>query len=253
MMTALVKKVVIFGVIGILFAMSIMPTLAQRSIVNQDKKIIKTQIEEYCVDGTIITRDVKLTQQQTNELKNQLINTPEADKRLTILQSYGLIPDDITMNDLKQDMFLRAEALGITPQKVQELSLLLDPVIKQRPPILLDFFSKVSTTHLSGGSMRIGLSSLIGYLNFLRGWNLPKADFFDAAWGLIGVVDSRGLFNEHSLVTFPGFMCLTGFVGYNVKLPLFAHNFVGYSAITFAAGIGVHTVIWFYWLNQLPN
>jgi hypothetical protein len=154
------------------------------------------------------------------------------------------------MNDIERDMYIRAEALGITPERVHKLTALLDPIVKQRPPILLDFFSRVSTVHIGGGSLRVGLSALIGYLNFLRGWNLPKADFFDVAWGLIGVVDSWGLMNHHSVVTFPGIMCLTGFVGYNIKLPLFVHNFWGYSAMTFAAGLGVHTVIWLYWLNQ---
>lgn len=248
-----VKNAVVFWVIGAFLLTSVMPALAQRSFTKPETNAIDIQIEEYRADGTVITKDITLTQQQTNELKNQLLRTPEAEKRLSILQSYGLIPADQTMESLKQGMFLRAEALGITKERVQELSTLLDPVVKQRPPILLDFFSKVSTTHMGGGSIRLGLSVLIGYLNFLRGWNLPKADFFDAAWGLLGVVDSKGFLNEHQLVTFPGFMCLTGFVGYNVKLPLFVHTYMGYSAMTFAAGIGTHAVIWLYWLNQLQQ
>ncbi len=209
------------------------------------ESVIKIEVNEYKPDGTIETTSVPLAQGGVNELKKALLLAKNSDERFDVLKEYGLIPEEETLDDLKQGMCERAELMGITPEKVEKLK----PVIKQRPPIMLDFFSKIDTAYLFGGSVRIGSSALIGYLNFLRGWNLPKADFFDVSWGLLGMVNSKGLLVEHSMSTFPGFVCLTGFVGYNVKLPLFAGVFSGYAAMTFAAGIGFHNVIFFYWLQ----
>jgi len=122
-------------------------------------------------------------------------------------------------------------------------------VVKNRLPILFDLFCRVSTIHSGGCSARIGLSPLVSMLNFYKGWNLPKADVMDIAWGTVGVVDTWGMLTHHSLVTFPGMVCLVGFVGYNFKVPFLAHIFDGYAAATFAMGFGLHAVIFFYWLQ----
>jgi hypothetical protein len=250
-----VKKGVIVGVAVLLCSLTLSPVFAHTrdrtypTAVQQPR--IDIAVEEHTADGTVVTHFVPLTQKEINALKKDLLQADSGDARLTILQDYGLIPADVTPDDLERGMRKRAEALGFSPERIENILLKLDPIVKQRPPILLDFFSEVNTIFLGGCTFRIGLSALIGYLNFLRGWNLPKVDMLDIAWGMFGVVDSSGLLNRHSMVTFPGYLCLAGFVGYNVKLPLLLNTYYGYSAMTFAAGLGFHTVIWFYWLSNL--
>ncbi|RLF31699.1 MAG: hypothetical protein DRN07_06625 [Thermoplasmata archaeon] len=253
------KKGFAVGVIALFLCLSVTSVYGAESSVKSressgamQEAVVEIEVDEYRADGSINTVIVPLTQDEVNNLKEDLLSAKTADERFAIFKEYGLIPEEKTMEELKNDMYARAEAMGLTREKVAQLASRFEPIVKQRPPILLDFFSRVNTVYMGGGTVRVGLSALIGYLNFLRGWNLPKADFFDVSWGLLGVVDSSGLIVQHQLVTFPGIMCLVGFVGYNIKLPLFLNGFWGYSAVTFGAGLGFHTVIWFYWLNRPP-
>jgi hypothetical protein len=206
-------------------------------------------VAEYRSDGSIVTVTTYLSEEDVNELSSVLLSTERRDETLKLLQEYGLIPGDVTEGDIQKGMMQRAISMDLSPDIMH--SDVIAPILKQRLPIMIDFFSKISTVHIGGASVRLGLSPIIGYLNFIRGWNIPKLDALDMAWGLVGVVDSWGVLTHHSLVTFPGCMGLFGFVGYNVKLPIAVHTFYGYAGMTFAMGLGLHSVIFFYWLNSL--
>jgi hypothetical protein len=239
------KKGCILLVIVLLCCLSCIPSIT--SSVISPSATVPIEVNQYQPDGSINTATIYLAEDDIAALRADILAVGSAGERFAVYQYYGLIPEGVSLATLQQDMMYRAGAMEFSPERSQLKN--GDALVKNRLPILFDLFCRVSTIHSGGCSARIGLSPLVSMLNFYKGWNLPKADVMDVTWGTVGVVDTWGLLTHHSLVSFPGMMCLVGFVGYNFKMPFLAHIFDGYAAATFAMGFGLHAVIFFYWLQ----
>jgi hypothetical protein len=105
----------------------------------------------------------------------------------------------------------------------------------------LTFFNSIDAVFVVGNALRIGTTPFGNFVNAMLNLNLKGIDAIDAAWGLIGVVNSKGLLFSHAFVAFPGIFTTLGFVGISVKIPFYVHIFTGFSTITAAIGIGIHT------------
>jgi len=160
----------------------------------------------------------------------------------------GFIPQEVTPEELKKGMYAKAESMGLSKERIQKIV----PQYGTKtliPPILLAFFSRVDAVYFFDNSLRIGLSPIIDLLYFIAGWGMKKIDFFDTCWGMFGVVSTEGLLTQPCL-GMPSIMCLAGFVGYSIKFPLTMDIFTGYSAMTFAIGVGIHDVSFLPWLPR---
>ena len=145
-------------------------------------------------------------------------------------------------------MYEKAEILGLTKDRADEITSWYVRTTNLRLPILLTFFCKVGAVYTLGGRVRMGFPSYVGLTKFFRGFRF--FDLVDVCWGLVGVIDTKSFLRGHSLVTMPGLMCLAGFIGTHIHIPLFLNIYTGYSAIAYAAGIGFHDVTFLPWIPR---
>ncbi len=232
------KKIFIIGAITLFLILAVSPAIQAENTnnsINDKEKLYEIEIEEFKADGTTEKNIIQLTNKELNELKNELLSTRSVDDQLLILKKYNLIPEDKSINDLENGMREKAFNLGIdTNQK--------STIFRFRQPILLQFFKKVTATYIGGISTNFGFKFITNIINRILDLNLPTFDFADFTGGLFGVVTTEGLLlkNSHTLITFPGFSGMIGFVGYRTNFPLLLHTYTGYSAITFGLGFGMH-------------
>ena len=71
-----------------------------------------------------------------------------------------------------------------------------------------------------------------------------RIDVVNFAGGAIGVTHTVDLFYKQTMITFPGFTSMVGFVGYSFKIPTAIHVFIGFSVATFGIGLGIKLKEW---------
>lgn len=265
MKKAIWKKGLVISIIVIFCSLTVVPVIRSLNVTSSkegyegiycnpnsydelQEHFIDVELVEYKPDGSIVRRIVPLTQNVVNELKSKLTNAKTIEERFPILKEYGLIPDGTLIKDWEKGMYEKAEILGLTKDKANEITSEYKRTTNVRLPILLTFFCKVGAVYTLGGRVRMGFPSYVGMTKFFRGFRF--FDLIDVCWGLVGVVDTKNFLRGHSLVTMPGFMFLAGFVGAHIHIPLFLNIYTGYSAMTYAAGIGFHDVTFLPWIPR---
>ncbi len=132
----------------------------------------------------------------------------------------------------------RAALLGLDQQDANNLNDEEAAGRLLRMPLLLNFFCKVNAAYILSGEAGVGLPPLFGMVKFFGGHRVAQFDLFDVCWGAFGVLQTKTLFRQHSMVTMPSLLGMAGFVGIHVHVPFMLNIYNGYSAITFAAGLG---------------
>lgn len=228
------KKFIAFGVLILFFTLIFAP-ITNASLENQskpEKELLQIEISEYKSDGIIENKIFSLTKKEVNELKDELLKSTTIDKQLLILKKYNLIPENVDVTDLENDMYKKASHLGINKDILPEKS-------KIRLPILLKFFNEVTAVYMLGPSLDIGLKFIIRIINLIPLINLPTFDFVDVCGGIFGITTTSGKFSNNTLITFPGITGMLGFIGYRIKLPFLMHIYSGFSVVTFGLGLGL--------------
>lgn len=226
------KKILVLGVCA-LFLLLIFSNTAVADIKKPSPKLFDIEVTDHNPDGTKDTRIVKLTLKEVNNLRKDILNAESMEEKHSIFRNYNLVSKDIKLETLKQGMLKRAEEIGVKCDI--ELK-----KIRLKFPIVISFFDKVDVIYLGGTSARVGTSPITNLINRLLKTKLPGIDLVDMCTGLFGIVNTRGLYVKHTLVSLFGLAGLVGFVGTSVKLPFLMHIFNGYSAMTFGIGTGVH-------------
>ena len=67
-------------------------------------------------------------------------------------------------------------------------------------------------------------------------------DLVNMCWGALGILETKGLLRAHSLVMVPSILVMSGFVGIHAHIPMLLNVYNGFSAMTFAAGLGPHNI-----------
>ena len=111
---------------------------------------------------------------------------------------------------------------------------------------MISFFNKVDAVYVMSTRSRIGFPLYRGLLKFVTRFRF--IDLVDLSGGLIGIVNARNVLRQHALVTMPSVLGLGGFVGMHIHIPFILNIYTGFSAVTFAAGLGIHTVGWLPWI-----
>lgn len=229
------------AIIGMVFTpvVSSLNTQSVRQIMDNiqisDENLIDIEITEYSADGSTFTKTISLKSTDVENLKNQILEAKSLEEKCSILRSFGLIEDEDTPEVWQKEMFEKASDLGLSEELIRE------KCFHWRLPILLTFFNSIDAVFVMGNALRIGTSPLVNFVNAMLNLNLKGIDAIDAAWGLIGVVNSKGLLFSHAFVAFPAMFTTMGFVGISIKIPFYVHIFTGFSVVTGAIGIGLHT------------
>jgi hypothetical protein len=233
------KKILTCGVIFLFVVLSLNSTAYSERNLFEKEDLFDIEISEYRSDGTVNNRIVKLNRVELNELKSDLLYSSTNEKKFEILKEKGLISQNIKLNNLEEEMYLMANQMGISKDSFPD-------DFKIRLPIILTLFSVVNAVYFGGVSLSIGVSPLIRIFNIISPIKLPGIDVLNFVGGLFGVTHTVGLFNKQSLITFPGFSSMIGFIGFSFKIPAAMHIFVGFSVATVGFGLGFNLKEWIF-------
>lgn len=185
-------------------------------------------IDEYRPDGTIVTRELLCTRDDIERMSIELAGADGIEETVMVLASH----DIISAGEARNLMAAVREQCKTAEQNLNDIWL---------PPLSIMFFSEVSTTFRWGGTVRLGMTPFLRLINRFLKTDLQRGiDIVDVCWGLRGSLHTRGLLGEHRLSLRPGAVCLVGFIGYGIHIPLLWHSFYGSTVMTMAAGLGEH-------------
>jgi hypothetical protein len=264
------KDVIVFGLIISFLVIAIAPSFNAETnkFINDEMKPfakvgdVEFEVIEFKSDGSIEKTIVKLTLEESNELKFKLKEIKNSEEKLFLYKEYGIIPEDVTLEKLKKGMQEKAERFGLTEE-------ILSRITKKNFPILSDFEhfginSRCFVFGSNGFPLRLifGLSSFTRIINcylqfyskILNFLNLnlfvPSIDLINSHLGFI--ISFQALDGKYPDINFDGMsiagiLLMIGFVGFYFHaseyfpfflLPIFTFmdTFVGYSAFILIAG-----------------
>lgn len=105
---------------------------------------------------------------------------------------------------------------------------------------LLAPMCRIKAIFIGGGNFRVGFP-IFGLFKLLS-WKGFSADIINACWGVFGIVETDGMVRQHILFAVPCFMSIIGFVGTHIRIPMVLDYYDGYAALTFALGLGLHSI-----------
>ncbi|MGC9308082.1 MAG: hypothetical protein ACP5FL_04815 [Thermoplasmatota archaeon] len=201
---------------------------ASTAPVDAGQETLTIAVDEYQPDGTIITRQVVCAREDVEQMTLELDRASGIEEIVSILASHGII----SRHEAQELVAAIREHMDTAEPDMVNLWL---------PPLSVMFFSEVSTTFRWGGTIRLGMTPFLRLINRFLKSNLQRGfDVVDLCWGLRGTLYTRGLLGEHRLTLRPGMVCLAGFIGYGIHIPLLRHSFYGSAMMTLAAGLGEH-------------
>lgn len=225
--------------------LSLLKTEGQESYENNNEtqeELMKVEVTQYGHDGLTEKRIVTLPQNEVNELRDRLIDTKTIEERFCILKEYGLILKEYSLESWKEGMYRKAEGIGLREYEVQNLTSKYEEMGIFNLPVLLSFFCKVNAIYVLSGDVNLGLPPIIGLSKFFGSSRILAFDLVDVCWGAFGMLETKGLLRNHALIGVASFMGMAGFVGIHIHIPLVLDMYNGFSAMTFAVGLGMHSV-----------
>lgn len=245
-MKKLLAVAVILLFFGVAFAPSINAVDRNKSRIFRDipqGKMLRIPVLECKADGTRKTKMVSISRESAKELREKIIqvNTPE--EKFLLFQQYGLIPEDLTLEQLRAEMYRFAERYDITLDKLLGLKERLERIPLIGPPRAVNFLSFNVGEGYFGLHLLLGLSFFTGVLNSIlfNPWEdwyfnppsfaIPSVDLFDIFLGLLeGKIESESNFS-YFRTRGGSLVYLLGFVGFVFSVPLLIKvwGFVGFS------------------------
>ncbi|MFO8133529.1 MAG: hypothetical protein R6U10_06345 [Thermoplasmatota archaeon] len=207
-----------------------------------DEATTQAYVTQYNADGSAERRTVTLSMQAVRHLKDRITGATSAEQRFSLLQEYGLLPADASLASWKTGMEQRAASLGLDQRDADNLNDVDAAPLLPRMPLLLNFLCKVNAIYVLSGEASVGLPPLFGIMKLFGGQRVAQFDLFDICWGAFGVIETKTLLRQHTMVTMPSVLGMAGFVGIHVHIPMVLNIYNGFSAITFAAGLGPHSI-----------
>lgn len=267
MIQEIVRKGLIIGIITLFMSLTALPALSTGQLINLGDKnrkfgiteamdtpletrgnTIEIELTEYRPDGSYETRMVELPLDMVREIMITFQNLKDPISGFTILKKYGLIPEGTRLEDWRRGMQNRAQTLGVLPGNAKALFQLSMEAARLKLPFMVSVLNRVDAVSVIGSRTRIGFPFYRGLVKFLTRFRF--VDLFDICGGLVGIINTKNLIRQHSLVTIPSVMGMVGFVGMHIHIPFILNIYTGFSAMTFAAGLGIHTVDFLPWI---PN
>lgn len=245
----LLRRGIAVVVIALLIALAFAPginAVVEKSILPKNEKLVRLLVTEHKPDGTRESKIVRLPESQAKELKERLENVEDIDERLSVYKEYGLIPERVTNQKLRDGMEEKARQLGLSKEKLEKMSLNLNTILCNNERVTIkNYFCLLTALWIIGIPFFIGTSSVMWRINFIleslgRQLILPGFDFVDfiACLGMGEVRTQLGLLPAES-TWFQGYiLLLIGFVGFTIGyLPhLFWGELFGFASVAYAIG-----------------
>lgn len=238
------KKVFSIIVILIFIGIAFTPTLSGNDLNNRvESELTAISISTYENDGIVEKTTVKLYIEEALELAKQLKETNNHKKRFSLFKKYGLIPKDVTREQLRQKMLKYAAQIGLTRNKMDSIFKKFANGRRESDRwFAANYLNAIEGVFVFNYNLPLGLSMFTGTPNLalyaMHKDLLPSADILYIALSPLGFYE----FVEGELPDFHlfslGAFGLIGFVGYVVSSPLFGIGgyMVGYAVISFAFG-----------------
>lgn len=242
MINTIWEKGVAISAVVIMISLVFLPVLNSTAETVDDSEKLTAEITEYRADGSVVQNVIMLTSTMAQDLKTAILQTHNQEKRLKILRDYGLLPEEINSERWQSGMMQRANTVGLNTNDVYEITANSAKLGLFKLPFILNFFCKVNGVYILGGNARLGLPPLLGFLKFFGNSRIMTMDLVDMCWGAMGILETNGFLARHSLVMVPSFLIMAGFVGVHVHIPLVVNVYNGFSAMTFAAGLGPRNI-----------
>lgn len=232
---------VILLFISVAFAPSINANFSKTTI---DGEMAKVTVSLYNADRTVEKTTVKLSKEKALELAKQLKHINDPEERFLLHKEYGLIPEDVTREQLRQKMLSVAERLGITGEKIESF---YKKLVNERDGpdrwFAANYLNAIEGEFIFNYNLPFGLSMFTGTLNHKldsQGKDLiPSADLMYAAFTPLGIYEfSDGVLPDFHFLYLGAFL-LVGFVGYVISYPLFGIGgyMVGHAVASYAIGL----------------
>ena len=255
------NKTLIIGIVILFLSVSVSPGLNARineklteEIYTRGKgQVVTFKVTEFKSDGTTEKTVVEITHEEAKELKNKLKNIKTSGEQLSLYKKYGLIPEDVTLEQLKTGMKEKAERNGLTEDKLNQL---IEKVFSKRNYSLkLNQMCYVSVTQQSYLRLIFGLSFITRAINAFIWSNLdlnfyvPSIDLLNSHLGFFDDINVKnGLSdNIYYSTTFFGIVAMLCFVGFYIHesdsllfwfFPFLTHteSWFGYAAFVIVYG-----------------
>ena len=209
---------------------------------NSAQESVDVEMTSYAPDGSVSEKVVSLPLTEIRELKERLVAAKTADARFFILKEYGLISREQSLAGWRGGMLGKADSIGLTDEIAMDASSSYAAAGIFNLPILLNFFCKVNALYVLSAEAHLGFPPLIGFNKLFGSSKMLKFDIADMCLGAFGMVETTGLLRTHTLAAVASFMALAGFVGVHIHIPFVLDVYNGFSAMTFAAGLGLRNI-----------
>lgn len=254
------NKTFIIGIIILFLGVSISPSLnasINEKLTNNINnhglgQVVKFKVTEFKSDGTTEKTVVEMTIKDAKELETKLKNMKAYEDKLSLYKRYGLIPEDVTLEQLKVGMIEKAKRNGLTEEKLNQL---IEGIFSQRNYSLeLNQMCYVSVTQKSYLRLLFGLSLITRAINAYI-WSkldldfyVPSIDLLNTHLGFYNDINAKnGLSDDIYYESFFGVVAMLCFVGYYVHesdsmlfwfFPFLTHtdSWFGYAALAFIYG-----------------
>jgi len=250
----------IIGIIILFLGVSISPSLnasINEKITNNITygrigQVVKFKVTEFKSDGTIDKTIVEMSLNDAKELETKLNNMKTYEDKLSLYKRYGLIPEDVTLEQLKAGMIEKAERNGLTEDILNQI---IERIFSKRNYSLeLNQMCYISTTQKSYLRLLFGLSLITRAINAYIWSNLdldfyvPSIDLLNTHLGFYNDINAKdGRSDDIYYESFFGVVAMLCFVGYYVHesdsmlfwfFPFLTHtdSWFGYSALTIVYG-----------------
>ena len=213
------------------------------TVLFSEEDVVEILITENKPDGSIEETIVLLPREQVEELSKELKEAREPEKKIAIYKEYELIPQDVSLEQLRIGMLQKAQHLGLTQKKIENLNRLAFPIKNVfSSNMAFNYNCSVYGKITQGMKYLFGLSAFTSSINFLfKLWlipyRIPSVDLLDIFVTENGKLDAV----NGSLPDFHtkwGFLIavIFGFVGYSFVVPpipgvLTGGEFFGYAVV----------------------
>jgi len=223
-MKAMVNRFMVIFASVILISLFTQPYVSA-SASQEKEKMINVEITQYDENGIAEKKTIKLPYHIVEMLKEKLIKAND-NERTKLLREYGLLPEHEMKYPVRDGNNINTTVYG-------KLGLI-------NVPVLFSTFSRVNAIYVLNGGIHLGIP-ITGTRKFF-GSNVFSYDLIDMCWGAIGIVETQGLVRTHTLITIPSVLLMGGFIGIHIHVPMLLDIYHGYSAMTFAVGLGFHSI-----------
>jgi len=214
-----------------------------KTVLFSKEDVVEILITENKPDGSIEETIVPLPREQAEELREELKEAREPEEKIAIYKEYELISQDVSLEQLRIGMLQKAQHLGLTQKKIENLNRLaffIKNVLSTN--ISFNYNCSVYGKLTKGMKYLFGLSAFTSSINFLfKLWlipyRIPSADLLDIFVTEKGKLDAfnGSLPDFHTRWDFL-IAVIFGFVGYSFVIPLIPGvltqgEFFGYAAV----------------------